>query len=96
MRSKWYRSIVAVALVTAFAGGTVAVSGGHQPFTLGQIGGNPLQGMTITAQTGTEPQGFTMIPVGLMVAAAALARAISPFRQGTIMSLGGLDESIFD
>ena len=98
MRSKWYRSVVAVALVAAFAAGTVVVSGGYQPFELGEVGGNPLRGVDIAHASDIEPQGFAIM-TGTVVAAmvaAAVGRAISPFRRSGSMPVGLLDESIFD
>ena len=109
MRSKWYRSIVAVTLVAAFAAGTVAVSGGYQPFQIGATSGNPLQGMDIARIA--DPATATPYVVGRLVlwglgalatgylgkAGADLYDRIRPFRNPTdSMSLRALGESIFD
>ena len=93
--SKWHRSIVAVTLVAAFAAGTVAVSGGYKEFTLGEVGGNPLQGVAATL---VPPQAAVTT---FRIAVAAVG-AIWPFRphldpasSGSLL-IGELDETIFD
>ena len=95
MRSKWYRSVVAVALVAVFAVGTMAASGGYEEFRIGAVSGDPLRGMTTAT---LDPQAHIMA----LRAVVAVGLAIWPFRPhldpggSGSMPTGMLDESIFD
>ena len=96
MRSKWYRGVAMAALVAAFAAGTVAVSGGYQPF---QIGGDPLRGVTQVHVSDSGPSLVAGSPKGLgRLAGFLFLRWVGPLRPdgASLASFDLIGESIFD